>query len=138
MPSTMGDCYLTTMNKARQRIAVVDDEGRVLKALDRLLRSAGMDVSTFGEGLQFLASLGTRQYDCVVLDLHMPEVNGFDVQARLGELGHALPVIIITGHDTPEACARARAGGAAAYLLKPVDERTLLNAILFVTSDQRR
>ena len=126
------------MNKARQRIAVVDDEEAVRKALDRLLRSAGMDVATFNSGAMFLASLNTREYDCLVLDLHMPEVNGFDVQARLHELGSALPVIVITGHDTPEACVRARAGGAAAYLLKPVDERTLLNAIVFVTSEGRR
>ena len=126
------------MNKVRQRIAVVDDEEAVRKALDRLLRSAGMDVATFASGTLFLDSLSTRQYDCLILDLHMPEVNGFDVQAQLAELESLLPVIVITGHDTPEACVRARAGGAAAYLLKPVDERTLLNAIIFVTSDCRR
>jgi FixJ family two-component response regulator len=134
MHSKMWRRYLIDMTEAPPRIAVVDDEVEVLKALNRLLRSAGMDVTTFATGAVFLASLDTRKYDCLVLDLHMPELNGFDVQARLVELGSGPPVIVITGHDTPEACARARAGGAAAYLLKPVDEHTLLNAIDYVTS----
>jgi FixJ family two-component response regulator len=98
------------MNKARQRIAVVDDEEAVRKALDRLLRSAGMDVATFATGSLFLDSLSAREYDCLVLDLHMPEVNGFDVQARLVEMESALPVVIITGTTRPRhAQRRARA-----------------------------
>ena len=117
------------MAQLRSQIAVVDDEEPVRKALQRLLRSVGMDVETFPSGAEFLDSLRTREPDCLVLDLHMPGVNGFEVQARLAQLGSRLPVVVITGHDTPESQARTRAGGAVTYLLKPIDERVLLEAI---------
>ena len=70
-----------------------------------------------------------HQPDCVVLDLHMPQVNGFAVQARLAETGSRVPVVVITGHDSSESRERALAGGAAAYLRKPVDDQALLEAI---------
>ena len=117
------------MAQQRSRIAVVDDEEPVRKALQRLLRSAGMDVETFPSGAEFLDSLLTSEPDCLVLDLHMPGVNGFEVQTRLAKSGTRLPVVVITGHDTPEAQARSLAGGASAYLLKPIDDRVLLAAI---------
>jgi len=119
------------------RIAVVDDEEPVRKALQRLLRSSGMDVETFPSGREFLDALTTRIPDCLLLDLHMPGVNGFEVQAQLKALGVRLPVVVITGHDTPEAHARVSAGGASAYLLKPIDERTLLDAIAAAIEQQK-
>jgi FixJ family two-component response regulator len=61
-------------------IAVVDDEENVRRALERLFRSAGICVETFPSGAEFLEALKTREPDCVVLDLHMPGVNGFEVQ----------------------------------------------------------
>jgi FixJ family two-component response regulator len=59
----------------------------------------------------------------------MPQVSGFEVQARMAHAGVSWPVVVITGHDTPESRARALAGGADAYLLKPVDDRALIHAI---------
>ena len=88
-----------------------------------------MDAEAFPSGDEFLASMQTRQPDCVVLDLHMPTTNGFDVLSRLAQSGMQVPVLTITGHDTPESRARSLAGGAAMYLLKPVDDVTLLDAI---------
>ncbi len=122
------------MNPVRLRIAVVDDEEPVRKALKRLLRSAGMDVETYASGADFLDAMRTRALDCLVLDLHMPGVNGFEVQSQLAQLGMRLPVVVVTGHDTPESNKRALAGGAAAYLLKPIDDRVLLNAIAAAVS----
>ena len=110
-------------------MAVVDDEESVRRALDRLIRSAGLDVETFPSGAEFLQSLESHSPDCVVLDLHMPCVNGFEVQARLRESGSRLPVVVITGHDTDETRERVMRAGVAAYLLKPVDERVLLDTI---------
>ena len=118
----------------RRRIAVVDDEVSVRKALQRLLRSAGMDVDVFPSGTAFLRSLQDSVPDCVVLDLHMPDVNGFHVQERIAELGVRLPMLVITGHDTPEARTRAIAGGADVYLLKPIDDRVLLDGIGYAIS----
>ena len=117
------------MIKTRSLIAIVDDEEPIRKALSRLLRSAGMGVETFPSGVEFLESLATQRPDCVVLDLHMPVVNGFDVQARLTESGVTVPVVIITGHDSDETRDRALSGFPVAYLRKPVNDQVLLDAI---------
>jgi FixJ family two-component response regulator len=117
------------VTKTRPLIAVVDDEESVRIALRRLLRSAGLDVETFPSGVEFLESLPTRRPDCVVLDLHMPLMNGFEVQARLAESSAPVPVVIITGHDSTETRDRALAGRPLAYLRKPVNDQTLLDAI---------
>src|SRR5206468_79372 len=100
----------------------------------RLMRSVGLSVEMFGSGAEFLKSLETSVPDCVVLDLHMPHMSGFSVQAHLARKCAALPVIIITGNDLPNARDRAMAGGASAFLRKPVLDRTLLGAISAVTS----
>ena len=123
------------MSLPRPQIAVVDDEQSICIALQRLIRSANMDVKTYSSGEAFLNSLENVRPDCVVLDLHMPKCTGFDVQARLAQLATRMPVIVITGHDTPETRARAMTNGAAAYLLKPVDDRMLLDAISEAIAD---
>jgi|SRR5688572_13997940 len=110
-------------------IAVVDDEESVRKALQRLIRSAGFDVETFSSGADFLTSMQHHEPACVVLDLHMPGVNGFDVQDELNQARVRLPVVVLTGHDTPNARTRVMSRGAAAYLCKPVDESLLMRAI---------
>ena len=117
------------MNKTQSLIAIVDDEEPIRKALKRLLRSAGLEVETFPSGVEFLESLRIRRPDCVVLDLHMPVVNGFEVQARLSESDSPVPVVIITGHDSDETRDRALAGQPVAYLRKPVNDQVLLDAI---------
>ena len=117
------------MYPSRRRIAVVDDESSVSRAIQRLIRSAGMDVDIFSSGTEFLLTVADRPPDCVVLDVHMPELTGPDVQARLAQLGSTVPVVIITGRCVPEARTRAISAGARAYLLKPVDDRVLLEAI---------
>jgi FixJ family two-component response regulator len=111
-------------------IAVVDDEESVRKALQRLIRSAGFDVETFRSGAEFLTSMQHHEPACLVLDLHMPGVNGFDVQDELNQARVRLPVVVITGHDTPTNRTRVMNQGAAAYLCKPVDESMLLRAII--------
>ena len=117
------------MTRTKSLIAIVDDEEPIRKALRRLLRSAGMDVKSFRSGVEFLESLTTQWPDCVVLDLHMPVMNGFEVQTRLAELRVSVPVVIITGHDSDETRALALAGFPVAYLRKPVNDQNLLDAI---------
>ena len=117
------------MDAPRPLIAIVDDEESVRRALRRLMLSAGFRAQTFSSGAALLASLDSDPPCCVVVDLHMPELNGFDLQARLNASPHALPVVIITGHDTPEAQKRAMDAGAIAYLRKPIDDRVLLEAV---------
>ena len=122
------------MTKTQPHVAVVDDEEPIRKALMRLMRSVGLSVETFASGPEFLQSLDTRLTDCVVLDLHMPQMDGFNVQASLARKCAALPVIIVTGHDLPHARERAMAGGASAFLHKPVLDRILLDAISAATA----
>ena len=117
------------MTRTKSLIAIVEDEEPIRKALRRLLRSAGMDVKSFPSGVEFLESLTTQWPACVVPDLHMPVMNGFEVQARLAELRVSVPVVIITGHDSDETRALALAGLPVAYLRKPVNDQLLLDAI---------
>jgi FixJ family two-component response regulator len=122
------------VTKVPPHVAVVDDEEPVRKALMRLMRSVGLSVETFGSGPEFLKSIETRLPDCVVLDLHMPHMNGFNVQALLARKYAALPVIIVTGHDLPQARERAMENGASAFLRKPVLDHILLDAISAATA----
>ena len=117
------------MLTARLLIAVLDGDAFLGKALQRLLRSAGFNAETYSSGSEFLRSLSSHAPDCLVLDLHMPELNGFDVQVELQRMGASIPVIVITGHDTPESRARALRNGAKAYINKPVDDKLLLSTI---------
>ena len=121
---------LPRVDAPRPLIAIVDDEESVRRALRRLLVSAGYRAQVFSSGAAFLASVGTVHPNCLILDLHMPELNGFELQARLKASPDAsLPIVIITGHDTPEAQKRAIDAGAVAYLRKPIDDQVLLDAV---------
>jgi FixJ family two-component response regulator len=117
------------MNQHRPLIAVLDDEPRMCKALARLLKTHDFEVVTFTQGLEMLAACASRLPDCLLLDLHMPEINGFEVLERLAQLHLKVPVLVITGHDQPGNAVRVRALGASEYLLKPVNDQSVLAAI---------
>jgi FixJ family two-component response regulator len=123
------------MKNAQPLIAVLDDEPPMRKALLRLLHSAGFDVEVSSSGADLLEAMHSYAPDCLVLDLHMPGLSGFDVMARLAQAGVHLPVVVITGYDTPETRAQALGMGASAYLPKPVDEGALLAAISAAIGD---
>jgi len=110
-------------------LAVVDDDAQVRTALTRLVSAAGFEVEAFESGVAFLQSVDDHEPDCVLLDLHMPGTNGFDVQRAMAPAHSCVPVIVITGHDSSESRSRAMSGGAKAYLCKPVDGKTLLQTI---------
>jgi two-component system response regulator FixJ len=128
---------LLPMATRTPRIAVVDDDPFVLRGLGRLLRSAGFDVDTYASGAAFLNAGGDDEPDCVVLDLHMPQTTGFEVQAQLVKRGRCAPVIVITGGDNPDARSRALRLGAKGYLEKPVDDKALLAAIAVAIASRR-
>ena len=117
------------MEKAHPVVAVLDDEPEMRKALRRLLTCHGFLVEEFAGGDEFLASLGSHPLDCLLLDLQMPEMNGFEVLETLHSRQALLPVVVITAHDEPGTAERARALGICAYLKKPVDREILLPAI---------
>lgn len=110
-------------------VAIVDDDASVRKALARLLNSCSMNSETFGSGQEFLESLSADQPECLVVDQHMPEMTGLDLQHHLHRSGIKIPAIIITAHDQPGLREQCRAAGAIAYLLKPLNENDFLDAI---------
>ena len=124
------------MTKSPIVIAVVDDEASVRRALARLMSSAGLEAETFSCGGDFLESLQTHSPDCLLLDIQMPGMDGFEVQARLQRTGVRIPVITITGEDPAEARARALGASSVAYLSKPLEERVLFEAIDLALSDK--
>ncbi|SDR63374.1 Response regulator receiver domain-containing protein [Rhizobiales bacterium GAS113] len=117
------------MSNRRPLIAVVDDDESVCKALRRLIVASDMDAMTFVSGQTFLDSLPDHRPDCVVLDLHLPQMSGMDVLRALANATWQLPVIVITGRDEPASRARCLSAGALAYLAKPLDQASLLQAI---------
>ena len=111
-------------------IAVVDDEEPVRRALLRLLRSAGLEGRAFASGADFLDALACGWPYCVVLDLHMPGMTGFEVLAHLAQVAPEIGVIVATGQHSAELQARVQRHRPLAYLQKPLDDHLLLAAIL--------
>jgi two-component system response regulator FixJ len=114
-------------------VGVLDDEDQMRKALSRLLATYGYRVEAYACSADLLAVLSFSHLGCLILDLHMPDLNGFEVLQTFIDRCVTLPVIVITGHDMPGTEERVRSLGAAAYLLKPVDDAALVAAIRHVT-----
>ena len=110
-------------------VAIVDDDSSVRRALTRVIRSCGFRVEPFSSGGEFLRSIDDHEPDCVLLDVNMPEMNGWEVQSHLSRAKADIPVIVISGEHDPGAHAVAKRNGAHRYLNKPVDADLLLEAI---------
>jgi FixJ family two-component response regulator len=117
------------MAKIPCTIAVVDDEEAVRRALLRLLLASGLKARTYESAEDFLANWRNDPPGCVVLDLHMPGLNGLELMQCLQRLDARLAFVVITAHDEPAMRARCLEAGASAYLCKPLEEGTLLTAI---------
>jgi len=109
-------------------VAVVDDESPVRTALGRLLRLADFEVVAFASGDEFLAALATRRPDCVVLDVNMPGLSGFDVRFFIETAQVELPIIFITASDDPAFEQQAQESGST-LLRKPFSNEVLLQAV---------
>ena len=105
-------------------IAIVDDDESVRRSLQRLVQTAGYKVETFASAPDFLAWLPHGQAACLVLDVHMNVMSGFELQQRL-----AVPVVFITSHDDASTRSRIEKSGAAGHLWKPFDEAAVLDVI---------
>lgn len=112
-----------------QVIAVVDDDPSVRSATIDLLDSAGLGCRAFESAETYLASGWVERTSCLILDVCMPGLTGIELQHRLVQSGHSIPVIFITAF--PKERARAEAGGVGAIccLLKPYNEHELLHCI---------
>ena len=103
------------------RVAIVDDEPSVRVSLRRLCTVLGMEATAYASGHLFLDSLlNSVVADCVLLDMHMPEMSGLEVQHRMASFTDTVAVIAISADDSPETRVRWLTGGALACLHKPI------------------
>jgi CheY-like chemotaxis protein len=126
------------MPTPQQVIAILDDEPEMRKALRRLLGCRGFSVREYERAEDLLAALDSHLPDYLLLDLHMPGLNGFDVLEAIHSRQIPVPIIVITAHDEPGTAEQVRALGASAYLKKPVDRDALFAAIQTATSPRHR
>src|SRR6266436_6496030 len=114
---------------APKTICLVDDDTSVLKALGRLLASAGCVVQSFSEPALFLAYISANRVDLVVLDIWMKQMTGLEVLARLCSLSPQTRIIIITGREDQAVKSIATQVGAVGFFLKPFDDEKFLAAV---------
>ena len=110
-------------------ISIVEDDHSVRRALRRLVQSAGYAVETFASALELLDSSVLGQTACLILDIHLGEMSGFELQERLAVDWAAVPIVFITAHDDAATRERVRQSGVTLYLRKPFEKRALLDAI---------
>lgn len=116
-----------------RRVSIVDDDAPVREALKNLMRSARFDVEAFASAEDFLASGRINDTECLILDLYLPGMNGFELQDRLNADRRSIPIIFITAHADETARQRALRGGAVEMLGKPVRREALFKAIQSAT-----
>ena len=119
------------MNGKRPPVTVflVDDEPSVLRAIGRLVRSAGWNVATFASPEEFLDQQDPQAPGCLVLDMTMPKLSGFELQQALMRAGNCLPIIFLTADGDIPMSVRAMKSGAIDFLSKPCRDKDLLAAI---------
>lgn len=110
-------------------VFVIDDDENVRKSLKRLIHSAGYEVEVFSSAVKYLERPPYPGTGCVLLDVSMPGMTGPQLHDKLVKTGSTLPMIFLTAHGDIPTGVQAMKKGAIDFLLKPVDEKTLLQAI---------
>jgi CheY-like chemotaxis protein len=136
VPSTMrnsGRCSPRRMRSSRT----------VRQSLSRLIAARSLHPQTYISARDFLQSLSGAPPDCLLLDQQMPDMTGLELQHKLSSAGFNIPTIVITAHDRPDLQQQHELAGAVAYLLKPLDQSTLIAAVTWAiamgsASDQAR
>ena len=124
------------MAKQQGIVYVIDDDESVRKALLRLLRSVDLKGEAFSSAEEFLGHPRQGQNACMLIDIRMPGLTGFDLQKRLALQGIEIPVIVISASDDVKSREHARELGAVGFFRKPVDDQALLDAIWWaITGD---
>jgi len=108
---------------------LVDDDASMLKALGRLLTSAGFKVEKFNDPVAFLATVESERCPVVILDVWMPDMNGLEVQMALRNTSPETRIIFISGRDDPSVRQTALEAGAFGFLSKPFDDEVFLQLV---------
>lgn len=117
------------LDQQNSTVVVVEDDAGMRKALERLLRAGGLQPVLFSSAEALLGTNAADSAACLVLDIHLPGLSGFELHRRLAASGHQRPVIFITAVDDESARDEARQLQCIAYLRKPFEGTALLKAI---------
>ena len=110
-------------------VCIVDDDPAIRRALGRLIESVGLQVEQFATPAEFLDPGPAGEVGCLVLDVQLPGMDGFELHDRMIDAGNGVPVIFITAHPNAHARAKARREDVVAFLEKPFDDQTLFDAL---------
>jgi FixJ family two-component response regulator len=116
----------------------VDDDPGMNRAIGRLLKAGGFPVTTFASAEELLEAGAARTAACLLFDIHLPGLSGFELYDRVRQTGSESPVIFITAYDEPSSQVRANVAGAAGYFAKPFSGHALLDAIRLATGPAGR
>jgi CheY-like chemotaxis protein len=117
------------MDESVSEVYILDDDVSVREAVGSLIRSVGLKVRTFASAQEFLTSLRKERPSCLVLDVQLPDINGFELQQELATKDIQIPIIFLTGHGDIPMSVRAIKAGALEFLTKPFEDEYLLEAI---------
>ena len=126
-------------HEAFPQLYVVDDDVSVCEALSTLFRSEGLTVRTFASASESLEGLKKERPGCLVLDIQLPDINGFELQQRLARDDIQIPNIFLTGHGDIPMSVRAIKAGAVEFLTKPFDDEYLVETVrIAIARDSKR
>jgi FixJ family two-component response regulator len=120
----------TDATAARIRVALIEDDERVRQALVFQLSSADFEVAAYASAEELLATVGAKEFDCVVADIYLPKMNGLELQEELSRVVPGASIVFITGHGDLSIGMHAMRNGAVDFLEKPVDDQALLSSIV--------
>lgn len=124
---------ISAAEKRERMIYIIDDDKSVCNSFMWLLRSYEFDVQTFSSAEEFLQSAILVDNDCIVLDIRMPGMSGFDLMEKLNARGNKAPIVIVSALNDRPSRQRASELKAKAFLGKPVDDQALIDTICWVT-----
>jgi FixJ family two-component response regulator len=118
-------------------ISIVDDDVSLVEATVSLVESVGYIAEGFRSAEDFLKSSQLPYTDCLILDIRMPSMGGFELQRRLAAGNHRIPIIFVTSYDSDDAKTQATEAGAVAFLCKPFSQDSLLQAVRSALANKR-
>lgn len=113
----------------RKTVAIVDDDELIRNSIADLLMSSGIAAQIFASAEEFLAACEEHTFACLVTDIRMPGMTGLELQKKMAADQCWMPIIFITALGDTQLRAQALRNGAVEFLLKPIDDRVLLNSV---------
>jgi FixJ family two-component response regulator len=110
-------------------IAIVDDDQSFRDSMRRLVKSLGYMASAYASAAEFLSSPRRAETQCLVADIHMPEMSGVELYRQLVEAGESIPTILVTAYPDDRVQKRMLGEGVACYLRKPLEEAALIECL---------